>query len=162
MAIECMKPTIKVIKLQKDGEYPAYAKLTEEEKEIAEEFAKVRDKLDKFFIKMIHLESSVQLVFYLTVLLVNLNEIPILQLNYNESRVNLASTKWIFGLIWFLVKTLLSGYTTFSSIFHTMKKESYRSTGFAPSIIQYVSVVLSVLVELIFASSTTFLLWSKR
>ena len=106
VAIECIDPTIEVIKLQKDKNYPEYKSLTSDEKDIVKKFAKVREKADRMMLKMIHLESAVQLVFYLILLLVNLNEVPLMELNYNEPTPNWASTKWVLGLILFLLKTL--------------------------------------------------------
>ena len=163
MAIEYINPSKKIIKLeqsQQDSgtqEESTYLSLTDEDRHTVKQFYKVREKTDNLSTKMIHLESSVQLVFYLTLLLVNFNETPVMELNYNERSLNLASTKWILGLIWFLLKTLLSGFTTFSSIFMTLKRDSYRSTRAAPGIIQYVFVVLGVLIDLMFSASTCFL-----
>ena len=156
-AIECISPTIKVIKLQEDKEYPEFKSLNFEDRQKVKDFVKAREKIDNLSFKMIHLESSVQLVFYLVILLANLNETPLIELNYNESTVNVASTKWILGLLWLLLKTGLSGYTTFSPIFMAMKKNSYKSTQSAPSIFHYVVVVLGVIVELMFSGCVSFL-----
>ena len=160
MAMDCIKPTINIMKLRRDKQYPDYKTLTSKEKEIVDEFIAVKQRADNFKLKMIHLESSVQLVFYLTLLVVTANEIPLMDLNYNETKPNLASIKWISGLIFFLLKTILSGFTTFSSILGSLKKDAYRLTGSAPTIVQFVSVVLSVLIDLIFSSFVTFLGWS--
>ena len=160
MAIKCIKPSIAVIKLKNGKEYPEYESLAVEETKIVENYFSVCDKSLNFLLKMIHLESSVQLVFYLTLLIANVSEIPLMELNYNEQKINWASTKWIFGLILLLLKTTLSGYTTFSSIFKSLKRDSYKLTRSAPSIIQYVSVVLSLLLELLFSATINFLLWS--
>ena len=160
MTMDCIKPTINIMKLRRDKQYPDYKTLTLKEKEIVDEFIVVTKRAENFKIKMIHLESAVQLVFYLTLLIVSLNEKPLMDWNYNYTIPNLAATQWVGGLIFFLLKTLLSGYTTFSSVFRVLKKDSYRLTGFAPSILQFVGVVLSMLVDLIFSSFFTFLGWS--
>ena len=157
MAIECINPTIEVIKLKKGKKYPDYNSLTTDQIKTVETFVKGRDKADSLALKMIHLESSVQLVFYLTLLIANLNEIPVLELKYDEPIVHLASIKWIVGLIWFLLKTLLSGYTTFSCIFRSLRNDSYRLTGSAPSIVQYISLTINTLLDLWFAAVMTFL-----
>ena len=117
----------------------------------------MREKADGFTLKMIHLESSVQLTFYLTLLLLSLYDAPLLDKNYNESQLNVASAKWVLGLIWFIVKTLLSGYSTFSPIFRILKKDSYRLTANAPSIMQYICMTVKMLLDLWFASGMTFL-----
>ena len=96
---------------------------------------------------MIHLESSVQLTFYLTLLLFSLHDVPLLDINYNLRQSNLASLKWILGLIWLLVKTLLSGYSTFAPILKILKKYSYRSTGAPPSVMQYICLTIRVRVR---------------
>ena len=160
MAFKCIKPTLEVAKLKKDKEYPEYKRLTDKETKLVQNFFNVLEEADHFALKMIYLESSVQLVFYLTLLVVNFHEEPLMELNYNEPTLNLASSKWILGLIWLFFKTLLSGYTTFSSIFRSLRKDTYKSTGSAPNIIQYISVVLSVLLELSFATIINFLLRS--
>ena len=160
MAIECIKPTIEVINLRKENQYPKYESLTLDERKTVKKFVKVREKADDFSLKMIHLESSVQLVFYLTLLIANLNEVPLMEMNYNLRIPNLATTRWIFTLMWFFLKTLLSGLTTFSSIFKKLKTDSYKSTGCAPSIIKYIFVVLGVITDLMFSATTCFLLRS--
>ena len=160
MAMECIKPTINIIKLRKDNKYPDYKTLESKEKVIAQEFIVIKERADGFKIKLIHLESAVQLVFYLTLLLVSLNEKPLMDLNYNETIPKLASIKWVGGLIFFLFKTFLSGYTTFSSILRGLKKDAYRLTGSAPSLLQFACVVISVLLDIIFSSFVTFLGWS--
>ena len=164
IAHKCINPTIALFKLQENTEnkeYPEYKTLSKQEKKKVHKFIAVREEADDFASKMIHLESSIQLVFYLTLLLVNLNETPLLEMNYNEQTSNLASTKWILGLIWFLLKTLLSGYTTFAGILRQLKKDSYRLKGSAPSVFRFVSVVLSVLVEFMFSAGFTFLVRSS-
>ena len=131
--------------------------LTEKEKTIVKKFFDRREKDDFFKLKMIHLESSVQLNFYLTLLIFSLYDAPLLDKNYKESQLNVASTKWILGLIWFIVKTLLSGYSTFSPILRILKKDCYRLTGLTPSIAKYICQTLNVLLDLCFAAGMTFL-----
>ena len=164
IAHKCINPTIALFKLQENTEnkeYPKYETLTKQEQKKVHKFIAVREEADNFALKLIHLESSIQLVFYLTLLLVNINETPLLEMNYNEQTINLASTKWIIGLFWFLLKTLLSGYNTIAGILRELKKDSYRLTGSAPNVIQFVSLVLSVLGEFMFSAGLTFLLWSS-
>ena len=159
MAVECINPTYEVVQLQEDKQYPEFDSLNWIDKKHVIKFFRIREKANNFAVKMIHLESSVQLVFYLTLLIVNLNEVPLLELNYNEKTLTLASLKWIAGLIWFLLKTILSGYITFAPIFMALKKDSYKSTGLAPRIIEFVCVTLEVILELIFSATFTFLEW---
>ena len=120
-------------------------------------FCDLKEKEDKFKLNMIHLESSIQLVFYLTLLLFNVYEVPLLNMNYNDQRINIAPTKWILGLIWFLVKTILSGFSTYSPVFRILKKDSYTRTGSAPSVTQYICLTITVLLDLWFAAGITFL-----
>ena len=159
MVTEYIHPTSKIAKLRTDKQYPEYKTLSSAEKKIVQNFVNVREKADNFKLKLIHLESSVQLVFYLTLLVVNINEVPLLELNYKETKLEMASVKWIFGLIWFFLKTLLSGATTFAPIFTMLKKDSYKSKGAAPNIRQYVCVTVEVILELIFSAGVTFLEW---
>ena len=157
MAIRSYCPTANFINVQKRKENSKYENLTEDEKKIVKKFFDAREEADSFALKMIHLESSVQLTFYLTLLLFSLHDVPLLDKNYKESQLNLASTKWIIGLIWFIVKTLLSGYSTFAPILRILKKDSYRLTASAPSIFQYICLTINVILDLCFAAVTTFL-----
>lgn len=146
--------------------YPEYNRLNTGERATVMQFAEVSDEIDNFGLKMIHVESSVQLVFYLTMLMFNLHEVPLLELNFqsnagSQSLVS-ATTKWIFGLIWLVLKTALSGYTTFSPILRELIKDSYRSRGSAPKVIQFICVIVNVMLEVTFAAFSTFLEWSVR
>ena len=157
MAIKSYRPTAKFFNLQAENENAIYEDLTEEEKKIVKNFFDAREQGDFLALKMIHLESSVQLTFYLTLLVFSLHDVPLLDKNYKESQLNVASTKWILSLIWFILKTLLSGFSTFSPILKILKKDSYRITASAPSIVQYICVTINVLLDLFFAVGTTFL-----
>ncbi len=157
MAIKSFRPTAKFIELQREKENPKYEDLTEEEKQTVKKFFDAREEGEIFTLKMIHLESSVQLTFYLTLLLFSLNETPLFDKNYNESQLNLASAKWVLGLIWFIVKTLLSGYSTFSPVLRILKKDSYRLTASAPSITKYICLPVNMLLDLCFEAGITFL-----
>ena len=157
MALKIYRPTAKFFNLQRRKENAKFEDLTEEEKEITTNFFDAREKSDIFMLKMIHLESSVQLTFYLTMLLFSLFEVPLLDKNYKESELNWASAKWILGLIWFIVKTLLSGYSTFSPILRILKKDAYRLTASAPSIPQFIFTTINVLLDICFAAAMTFL-----
>ena len=157
MALRSYRPTANFFNLQKRKENAKYEDLTVEEKKIVMKFFATQEKDDAFKLKMIHLESSVQLTFYLTLLIFGLHDAPLLENNYNESRLNLASTKWICGLIWFVVKTLLSGFSTFAPILTIMKKDSYKLSASAPSIARYACLTVNLLLDLCFAAGITFL-----
>ena len=157
MAIKSFRPTAKFINLQREKENPKFEDLTEEEQKAVKTYFDGREEGDIFTLKMIHLESSVQLTFYLTLLLFGLYEVPLLDKNYNESQLNLASAKWVLGLIWLIVKTLLSGYSTFSPVLRILKKDSYRLTVSAPSIAKY--ICLAVLCFWIFVLQPVPLFW---
>ena len=124
---------------------------------VVKKFTESRERVDDLALKMIHLESSVQLTFYLTLLLFNAYDVPLLNMNFNDQRLNFASTKWILGLIWFLVKTIMSGFSTFGPIFRILQKDSYTLTGSAPSIVQFICLTITVLVDLWFAAGIAFL-----
>ena len=157
MAVKLYRPNANFFNLEKQKENAKYEDLTEEEKKIVITSFNAREEMDNFTLKMIHLESSVQLTFYLTLLIFSLHDAPLLDKNYNETQLNVASAKWILGLIWFIVKTLLSGYSTFSPIFRILRKDSYRLTGSAPSILKYICLTINTLLDLCFAAGTTFL-----
>ena len=157
MAVKSYRPTANFFNLQRRKENTKFDDLTEEDKKVVKKFFDAREKDDFFTLKMIHLESSVQLTFYLTLLIFSLDEVPLLDKNYNESQSNVASAKWIFGLIWFILKTLLSGFSTFSPILKILKKDSYRSTGSAPRIAQYISLTINTLLDIWLAAGMTFL-----
>ena len=162
MAINSYLPTSKFINLQRRKENENFEDLTDEDKKIATEFFDAQEKRDVLTLKMIHLESSVQLTFYLTPLIFSLYEVPLLDMNYNEDQLNWASAKWVLGLIWLIVKTLLSGYSTFAPILRILKKDSYRLTASAPSIIQCISLTINTLLDLWFAAGMAFLEGSYR
>ena len=157
MAVKAYRPTANFFNLQRRHENAKFDDLTEEDKKVVKKFFDVREEQDVFTLKMIHLESSVQLTFYLTLLIFSLYEVPLLDKNYNESQLNWASAKWVLGLIWFIVKTLLSGYSTFSPILRVLKKDSYRLTVSAPSIPQYICTTINVLLDLGFEAGLAFL-----
>ena len=157
MAIKSFGPTVRFLNLQRRSENEKFDRLTDEQKKIVTKFYDVREKEQILTLKMIHLESSVQLTFYLTLLLFSLYEVPLLENNYNESQLNVASTKWTLGLTWFILKTLLSGYSTFSPILRILKNDSYKVTACAPSLIQYFCTTINILLDLCFAAGITFL-----
>ena len=157
MAVQLYRPTADFLNLQKEKENAKFEDLTEDEKKIVKKFFDAQEKYDAFMLKMIHLESSVQLTFYLTLVLFSLYEVPLLEKNYNESQLNWASVKWILSLILFILKTLLSGYSTFSPILKILKKDSYKLTSSAPSIFKYVYQTINVLFDLLVASGMAFL-----
>ena len=157
LALKSYRPTANFFNLQRRNENAKFDDLRGEDKKIVTNFFDAQEKQDVFMLKMIHLESSVQLTFYLALLLFSLYEVPLLEKNYNESQLNLASAKWVLGLIWFIVKTLLSGYSTFSPILRTLKKDSHRLTASAPSIPQYICTTLNMLLDLCLAAGMTFL-----
>ena len=156
-AIKSYRPTANFCDLLRRNENAKFGDLKEEDKKIVVKFFERREKEDAFTLKMIHLESSVQLTFYLTLLLFSFYEVPLLDKNYNESQLNLASIRWVIGLIWFIIKTLLSGFSTFSPILRILKKDSYRSTASAPSVMQYISTTIKMLLDLWFSAGVTFL-----
>ena len=157
LAIKSYGPTANFFKLQERNENAKFSDLTEEDKKIVTKFFDSREREDGFMLKIIHLESSVQLTFYINMLLFSLSEVPLLDFNYNESQTNLASAKWVLGLIWLIIKTLLSGYSTFSPILRILKKDSYRLTASAPSIMQYICTTINMLLDLWFGAGMTFL-----
>ena len=159
LATKSYKPTSEFIKLKQQDENKKYEDLTADERKIVKRFCDAKEDGDNLKLKMIHLESSVQLTFYLTLLLFNVYEVPLLNMNYNEQQPNIAATKWVSGLIWFLVKTILSGFSTFGPILRILQKDSYLITGSAPSIMQYVCLTMSVLLDLWFAAGISFLEW---
>ena len=157
MAIKSYRPAAEFFNLQSRKENVKFHDLTKDEKKIVTEFFATKEREDGFTLKMIHLESSVQLTFYLTLLLFSLYEAPLFDMNYNESQLNSASAKWVLGLIRFIVKTLLSGYSTFSPILRILKKDSYRLTASAPSIMQYICRIINMLLDLCLAAEISFL-----
>ena len=157
MAVKSYRPTANFFNFQKRNEDAKFEDLTEEGKKIVKKFFDAREKEDIFSLKMIHLESSVQLVFYLTLLLFSLYVAPLLDKNYNESQLTVASAKWVLGLIWFIVKTLLSGFSTFSPILRILRKDSYRSKASAPSIMQFICTTVIILLDVWLATGTAFL-----
>ena len=157
MAVKLYRPSANFFNLQRRIDNAKFEDLTDEDKKIVTKYFETREKGDVFTLKLIHLESSVQLTFYLTLLLFSLYEVPLLDKNYNESELNVASAKWVFGLIWLIVKTLLSGYSTFSPILRMLKKDSYRLRASAPSIMEYICKVFGMLLDLSFSTALTFL-----
>ena len=157
MGIKSYRLNKSFINFLRGNENSEYEDLTEEEKKIAKKFFDGQDEQDNLALKMTHLESSVQLTFYFTLLLFSLYDEPLLDKNYNESELNIASLKWILGLTWLIVKTLLSGYSTFAPILRILRKDSYELTASAPTITKYVCVTINLLLDLWFAAGTTFL-----
>ena len=154
--------TSKFIKMREQEPDSKYEDLTAEEKEVVKKYFDFREEEDYFSLKLIHLESSVQLTFYLTLLVFSLFDERLMDKNYQEEQLNAASTRWIFGLIWLIIKTLLSGYSTFAPILRIMKKESYLLKASAPSIVEYICATINMLLDLLFAAGMTFLEWSCR
>ena len=148
------------IKMRKRRTNAKYEDLTAEEKAVVKKFFDLREEEDSFSLKLIHLESSVQLTFYLTLLLFSLFDERLMDKNYKKTQLNAASTRWILGLIWLIIKTLLSGYSTFAPILRIMEKESYLLKASAPSIVEYICKTINMLLDLSFAAGMTFLEWS--
>ena len=157
LAVKSYRPSADFFNFQRRTENAKFDDLTKEDKKLVIKFFHTREREDRSTLKMIHLESSVQLTFYFTFLLFSLHEVPLMDKNYNESQLNLASAKWVLGLIWLIVKTVLSGYSTFSPILRIIKKDSYRFNVSAPSITQYVCTTINILLDLCFAAGMTFL-----
>ena len=148
------------IKMRQRRPNAKYADFTADEKAIVKKFFDLREEEDSFSLKLIHLESSVQLTFYLTLLLFSLFDERLLDKNYQKTQLNVSSTQWILGLIWLIIKTLLSGYSTFAPILRIMKKESYLLRASAPSIVEYICITINMLLDLSFAAGINFLEWS--
>ena len=81
LAIKSYHPTANFFNLQRRNGNAKFQDLTDEDKKIVTKFFEVREKADFFILKMIHLESSVQLTFYLTLSLFSLYEVPLLDKN---------------------------------------------------------------------------------
>ena len=135
MAKMSYERTSDFIKMRKRRSDAKYDDLTAEEKAVVKKFFDLREEEDYFSLKLIHLESSVQLTFYLTLLLFSLFDERLMDKNYKKTQLNAASTRWILGLIWLIIKTLLSGYSTFAPILRIMEKESYLLKASAPIIV---------------------------
>ena len=99
MAVKLYNPTVNFIEFQQSSEDAEFKSLTDEEKKVVSKYSQVKDEEDDLALRMIHFESSIQLTFYLTLLLFNIYDVPLLNLNYNESTVNVAATKWILGMV---------------------------------------------------------------
>ena len=61
MAVKSYRPTAKFFNFQKQNENEKFEDLTEEDRKIVTKFFQAKENEDIFTLKMIHLESSVQL-----------------------------------------------------------------------------------------------------
>ncbi len=151
IALKSFRTTADFMNLQARRQNDKYEDLTLDEKKIVKQFFDALEEKDSFALKMIHLESSVQLTFYFTLLTFTLHDVPLFDL------LNMASVKWILGLIWLILKTMLSGYSTFAPILRILKKDCYRLTAASPRITQYICLTINTLLDLWFAAGITFL-----
>ena len=91
MGIKSFRLNKSFINVIRENENSEYEDLTEEEKKIVKKFFDAQEEHDIFALKMIHLESSVQLTFYFILLLFSLYDEPLLDKNYRLSGITIKS-----------------------------------------------------------------------
>ena len=147
--------SIKMIQVkEKTAEYD---ELTTDEKEVVEEYFRIKKEFEKKSMKVLQVESSVQLVFYLVKLLFELVDPPVMEMNYGPMRENEASARWVLLILYLLVKTIMSGFSTFKPILASVKSDSYNRRRESPTLPAFAFVILKMLADVLFATLVVFL-----
>ena len=147
--------SIKMMKVREKSE--DYADLSADDKLTVTMYWNAKEKCDKHLMVILQVESSVQLILYLVKLLFELFDPPVLELNYGPMSVNQASMRWILLILLLLVKTAMSGLSTFKPILALIASDSYNKTGESPTLLTFGFVIFKMLADVLFATVVTFL-----
>jgi len=103
-------------------------------------------------------EASIQLVYMITLIIYGYFNHPVLDLDYQGSTYPTAI--WIGRLVWMLISTCLSAYSTFTPLLEDLKLTSYRRYKRPASLPEQIVTIIQILVHLFFAAILLFLLRS--
>ena len=103
-------------------------------------------------------EASIQLVYMITLIIYGYFNQPLLELDYQGWKSPTAI--WIGLLIWMLISTCLSAYSTFVPLLENLNLTSYRRYKKSASVLEQMVKILQILLHLFFTSILLFLLRS--
>ena len=103
-------------------------------------------------------EASIQLVYMITLIIYGYFNQPVLELDYQGWKYPTAI--WIGLLIWMLISTCLSAYSTFPPLLKNQTLTSYRRYKRSASLLEQMVKIIQILLHLFFASILLFLLRS--
>ena len=101
-------------------------------------------------------EGSLQFVYQKALILYQFTYAPMLELDFSNSIITLASAQWIVGLAFQLFSILLSANSTFSPIIDTIKFRGYKQNK-PIGLVSFIAQIFQVIVHLIFATGVVYL-----
>ena len=100
-------------------------------------------------------EASIQLVYMLTLTIYGVFKQPVLELDYQESKHPTAV--WITLLVWTLISTFLSAYSTFPPLLESLNWTSFRRYNKPAGLREQIVKIIQILLHLFLASGLIFL-----
>ena len=100
-------------------------------------------------------EASIQLVYMLTLIIYGFFNQPVIELDYQGWKNPTAI--WIGLLIWTLISTMLSGYSTFAPLLENLNWNSFRRYKRPATLSEQVVKIMQLLIHLFSASFLLFL-----
>ena len=100
-------------------------------------------------------ECSIQLIYMITLIIYKYFNQPVLELEYRGSKYPTAI--WICILVWLLVSTFLSAYSTFTPLLEDLNLTSYRRYKRSATLPEQMVKIIQILLHLFFASVILFL-----
>ena len=100
-------------------------------------------------------EASIQLVYLITLIIYGFFNQPVLELDYQSSKYPTAI--WISLLIWILISTCLSAYSTFTPLLENQNLTSYQRYKTSATLPEQIVKIIQILLHLFFAAALLFL-----
>ena len=100
-------------------------------------------------------EASVQLVYMVAIIIYKYFNQPVLNLDYQGSKYPTAI--WIGILVWMLISTFLSAFSTFRPLLENLHLTSFRRYKRPASLSEQIVKIIQILLHIFFASVLIFL-----
>ena len=100
-------------------------------------------------------EASVQLVYMIAIIIYKYFNQPVLTLDYQGSKYPTAI--WIGILVWMLISTFLSAFSTFRPLLENLNLTSFRRFKRPASLSEQIVKIIQILLHIFFASVLIFL-----
>ena len=100
-------------------------------------------------------ESSIQLVYMLTLIIYGYYNQPVLEFDYHGFKYPTAI--WIGLLVWILISTFLSAYSTVTPLLENLNLSSFQQYKKSATFFEQVVKILQIYLHLLFAAVLSFL-----
>ena len=100
-------------------------------------------------------EASIQLVYQITLIIYGFMNQPLLDLDYQSLKYPTAI--WISLLVWLLISTCLSAFSTFAPLLKNLDLTSYQKYKRSATLPEQIVKIIQILLHLFFAAMLLFL-----